>query len=135
MKPDKELINKLLQPLIGSVGLKPSEYFSILEKLGIEVEDNHHIVNEKFLRHFQYLISTGAITNDSDTKKLTDFGVVVGADDYISLCDSATILLGEPSQNKLQKTIVQWFVDNIVARVIVGILVVIIIIWFGLGKS
>lgn len=113
MKPDKELIKKLLQPLIGSVGLKPSEYFSVLKKLGVEVGDNHHIVNDKFLRHFQYLISTGGITNASETKILSDFGVVVGADGYISLCDSATIMLGEPSQNNLQKAVIQWFVDKL----------------------
>jgi len=132
MKLDSRYLKVLAQPLKGKAGLKPSQYFKALNELGVLVADENHIVDEKFLFHFRHSINTGIIENDNGTKNLNDYGVSLGADNYIALCDSAILMLSD--KPKQYNSPLKWILDKIIAVVVAGLILAALISWLGYGK-
>lgn len=131
MELDHKYLKKLSKPLKGQVGLRPSQYFKALDDIGVLVTDNNNIVDEKFLFHFQYLIKSGAIENGEGTNNLKDYGVTLGADNYMALCDSAILRLRV--KTKKQNAAVKWILDNIIAVIISGLILAALLTWLGLS--
>ena len=98
MELDNEYLNLLVKPLEGKIGLKPSEYFSSLNQLGIIVADERHYINQKFKMHFLHAIELRLIVNPIGSQSLSDFGVSISADGMISLIDNKTIKKGQAAQ-------------------------------------
>jgi len=136
MELDNAFLKRLVQPFEGKVGLRPSEYFNALDKLGVVFSNDSRIVNEKFFLHFQHAIKTEAITNAEGSKMLRDFGVSIGADGHISLSDSATIQPGHTTKDhgpSHGKKLVQWVMSNIVAVVLTTLISAVVLAWLGLN--
>jgi hypothetical protein len=129
MNIDESYKMKLLAPLKGTVGVKISDYLSNLKNNGLSITDKKGVVDEKFIVHFQHLINKGIITNSSGRVTLDSFGLEVGSNGHIILCDCSDILFVELRAPNPLKPAIKWLLNHVVAVIVAtlaGLLVIVI---------